>query len=139
MVAQTARPGIVVAVVLTWRGRIGLFKRSRDVGHDAGHWHCITGHLDNGDSAHAQALLELFEETGIPAAELTDFRPGPVLELPDARGHCWRVHTFRAGTTRRKLRLNWEHDAYRWVRPQDVPRFDGQVPWLRNVLEAIAA
>ncbi|WP_369179205.1 NUDIX domain-containing protein [Streptomyces mutabilis] len=95
--------------------------------------------MDAGSSAHAQALLELFEETGIPAAELTDFRPGPILELPDACGDCWRVHTFRAGTTRRKLQLNWEHDTYRWVRPQDLPRFDGQVPWLRDVVATTAA
>jgi NUDIX domain len=138
--------GTVVAVVLGWRGRIGLFKRSREVGHDTGLWHCITGFLDVGDVtdstgeedlARVQALLELFEETGITVADLLDFRSGPVLELVDARGGCWRVHTFRAETERRQLRLNWEHDAYRWVPPQSVARFDGQVPWLRDVLAEV--
>ncbi|WP_234422396.1 hypothetical protein, partial [Streptomyces sp. NRRL F-6674] len=35
-------PRQVVAVILMWRGRIGLFKRSGSVQHDAGLWHCIT-------------------------------------------------------------------------------------------------
>ncbi|WP_181138450.1 NUDIX domain-containing protein [Streptomyces sp. Ru73] len=130
-------PRTVVAVVLSWRGRVGLFKRSRHVGHDAGLWHCVTGFLDADGSAHAQALLELYEETGLTAADLTGFRAGPVLEPADAHGGHWQVHTFHAETTRRKLRLNREHDAYRWVRPQSVPRFDGQVPWLRDVLTTL--
>ncbi|MDI3406458.1 NUDIX domain-containing protein [Streptomyces cavernicola] len=126
--------GSVVAVVLGWRGRIGLFKRSAHVGHDAGRWHCITGYLDEESTAPAQALRELYEETGLSAADLVDLRPGPVLELADPRGGHWRVHTFHAETERRRLSLNWEHDAYRWVAPQSVSRFDGQVPWLHEVL-----
>ncbi|MBR8640473.1 NUDIX domain-containing protein [Streptomyces tuirus] len=143
--APARHRGTVVAVVLSWRGRVGLFKRSRDVGHDAGLWHCITGYLDGSrsadeeGSARAQALLELFEETGIAVTDLVGFRGGRVLELSDDRGGHWRVYTFRAETERRLLRLNWEHDAYRWVPPQSVARFDGQVPWLRDVLEEVLA
>ncbi|MEV5845450.1 NUDIX domain-containing protein [Streptomyces sp. NPDC051985] len=129
--------GTVVAVVLTWRGRVGLFKRSRHVGHDAGLWHCVTGFVDDGNSPQAQALRELFEETGVTVAELTGFRTGPVLDLADARGGVWRVHTFQAETERRRLRLNWEHDSYRWVRTRFLTRYDGQVPWLREVLNAV--
>ena len=133
---QAAVSGTFVAVVLAWRGRIALFKRGRHVGHDAGLWHCVTGFLEDGNLVHAQALLKLFEATGVPVAELVDFRPGPVLELPDARGGRWRAHTFRAETERKKLRLSGEHDTYRWVRPRSVARFDGQAPWLRAVLRA---
>ncbi|WP_421107395.1 NUDIX domain-containing protein [Streptomyces sp. NEAU-S77] len=136
---QAAVPGTVVAVVLAWRGRIGLFKRGRHVGHDAGLWHCITGFLEDGNHVHAQALLKLFEATGISVAELVDFRPGPVLDLPDTRGGRWRAHTFRAETERKKLRLSWEYDACRWVRPRSVVRFDGQAAWLRAVLAAVGA
>ncbi|CAL9374030.1 hypothetical protein SUDANB6_00919 [Streptomyces sp. enrichment culture] len=136
---QTVERGTVVAVVLIWRGRIGLFKRSCQVGHDAGLWHCITGFAEGENSTQVQALRELFEETGLSVAELTGFRIGPVLDLEDARGGVWRVHTFRAETERRRLRLNWEHDAYRWVRPRFVDRFDGKVPWLRHVLSAVLA
>ncbi|GAA0671805.1 hypothetical protein GCM10009535_59420 [Streptomyces thermocarboxydovorans] len=136
---QKAERGTVVAVVLTWHGRIGLFKRSRLVSHDAGLWHCVTGFAEDGCTPRVQALLELFEETGLLVAELTAFRTGPVLELGDDRGGFWKVHTFHAETERRRLQLNWEHDSYRWVRPRFLVRFDGQVPWLRHVLSAALA
>jgi 8-oxo-dGTP pyrophosphatase MutT (NUDIX family) len=127
----------VVAVVLTWRERVGLFKRSSLVRYDAGAWHCITGYLDPGRSSLQQAAEELWEETGLGIVNLERLEAGPVLRLPDARdGQPWIVHTFRATTRERRLTLNWEHDRYRWVRPAQVRRFDGQVPWLADVLAA---
>lgn len=131
---QLAR-GECVALVLTWRNRVGIFKRSQRVGSDRGRWHCITGHLDPGRGALEQAVQELHEETGLGVADLDRFDPGPVLVLADPRGGWWRVHTFRAATRVRRLELNWEHDAYRWVAPARLRRFDGQVPWLGQVLD----
>lgn len=129
-------PRHVVAVALTWRGRIGLFKRSQTVGHDQGRWHCISGYLEPGTDPLAQALTELHEETGLHAPDLTSLTPGPVLTLPDQAGNHWTIHTFQADTTRRRLTLNWEHDAYRWVRPHNLSKFHGQVSWLNDVLLA---
>lgn len=131
-------PRAVVAVVLSWRGRIGLFKRSPLVSGGAGMWHCITGFLDEGLRPAEQALVELREEAGITGAQLLALESCGVLELADERGEVWKVHAFKATTERRRLALNWEHDAYRWVPVTSVPRFDGQVPWLREVLEAVA-
>lgn len=124
-----------VAVVLCHRGKVGLFKRSTDVGHDGGLWHCITGHLPPSTPPLAQAIQELFEETGLTVAELDDVRTGPILALPGDDGGTWKVHTFCAHTSVRRLRLNWEHDAYRWVKPHRVSRFV-QVHWLRAVMMA---
>ena len=127
----------VVAVVVTWRGRVGLFKRSRSVRDDAGAWHCITGYLEPDRNPMRQAAEELWEETGLAVSHLEQLTAGPVLQLPDLRGgQPWTVHTFTAIANRRRLTLNWEHDAYRWVRPTQVPRFDGQVRWLADVLAA---
>lgn len=128
----------VVAVVLSWRERLALFKRSNLVDHDRGLWHCVTGYLDDPDAAGAprrQALVELYEETGLGIADLTAFEQGPALELLDGEV-LWVVHTFRADTTRRRLELNWEHDAYRWVRRSSLRRFCGRVAWLDDVLRA---
>ena len=126
----------VVAVVVEWRGRIGLFRRSAAVAHDRGRWHCITGYVDPGHTPEAQALQELHEETGLRAADLTALSPGPVLRLEDDDHHPWVVHTFRASTVVRRLQLNEEHDSYRWTAPAAVARFDNRVGWLDQVLEA---
>lgn len=137
---DTAVGNEVVAVVLMWRGRIGLFKRSQAVGHDRGLWHCITGYVDDPDSEDAplhQGLLELYEETGLGVTDLDAFDEGPTLHLRGPSG-SWLVHTFAARTTQRRLSLNWEHDAYRWVKEGSVRRFEGQVDWLTDVLRAVA-
>jgi 8-oxo-dGTP pyrophosphatase MutT (NUDIX family) len=126
----------VVAVVLTWRSRVGLFKRSQAVAHDAGLWHCVTGYLEDTDPL-ACALREIHEETGLTVSDLGELRTGPVLSLAGRRGSAWIVHTFIADTTRRRLSLNWEHVDHRWVKPRDLPRFDGQVSWLSQVLSAV--
>ncbi|MEU8867282.1 NUDIX domain-containing protein [Streptomyces umbrinus] len=128
----------VVAVVVEWRGRVGLFRRSQFVAHDSGRWHCITGYIDPGNSPEQQAIQELLEETGLHAADLVDLESGRTLQLEGAgRGH-WTVHTFRAATEIRRLQLNYEHDSHRWVKPRALSRFGNRVSWLEDVLHAIA-
>lgn len=129
--------GEVVAVVVTWRGRIGLFRRSKRVSSDAGRWHCITGFVERDETPLEGAARELHEETGLAVRDLSLLRDGPVLTLVGQDGGEWLVHTFLAATDMRRLRLNYEHDAYRWVSPGRLARFDGQVAWLRDVLRAV--
>jgi ADP-ribose pyrophosphatase YjhB (NUDIX family) len=131
-------PREVVAVVLTFRGKIGLFKRGLAVGSDVGRWHCITGHIDEAVSAIDQAYVELHEETGLKTQDIKSLVAGEILSLDDQNGEPWQVHTFLASTDKRKLHLNWEHDAYRWVPYRRVSRFDGQVKWLSHVLGVFA-
>ncbi len=124
----------VVAVVLTWRGRVGLFKRSAAVAHDAGQWHCITGFLDDDSSPLEQATRELWEETGLGISQLTSIEPRGDVVLAGSDGQRWVVHIFSASTPQRRLVLNWEHEDYRWVLPTRLSRFDGKVTWFGEVL-----
>lgn len=126
----------VVAVVLEWRGKIALLKRSHAVRSDPGLWHCITGFVEPGISPTQQALEELREETGLEAADLGEVMPGPVLTLGDEEGKPWTVHTFTAVTNRRRLDINWEHTAFRWTSPSRIRRYSNRVSWLDGVLDA---
>jgi 8-oxo-dGTP pyrophosphatase MutT (NUDIX family) len=127
---------LAVAVVLLRRGKVGMFRRSMAVGHDGGLWHCITGHLPSPASALAQAMEEVFEEAGLSVAQLEEVRTGPILALTGDDGVPWEVHTFAARTLVRTLTLNWEHDAYRWVKPYRVAGFT-HVHWLSAVMAAL--
>lgn len=130
------RDHTVIAVVIEWRGRIALFRRSGSLGHDSGLWHCITGFMEVGATPRQQTLEELFEETGLQANDLLDLRQGPDLVVADGSGTPWLVHTFTALTSRRRLEINWEHDSYRWTIPNKAKRFNNRVTWLDNVLDA---
>jgi 8-oxo-dGTP pyrophosphatase MutT (NUDIX family) len=127
----------VVAVVLKWRGRTGLFLRSKTATHDPSRWHCITGYVEPGTTPWQQAVQELFEETGLTVADLTSLAEGRELSLADVSGQQRTVHTFQAMTHVRRLRLNDEHDEYRWVAPDRLPRFGNRVRWLGEVLDAV--
>ncbi len=126
----------VVAVVVEWRGKIALLKRSRSLHHDRGRWHCVTGYLEAGSSPEGQALQELAEETGIQVSDLLDFRAGGILTLPDNSGSTWVVHTYTAVTSKRRLSLDWEHESFRWTTPERTARFVNRVQWLDSVLTA---
>lgn len=134
-------PGIgdertVVAVVLQWRKKIALLKRSREVRHDAGRWHCITGFVEKGVTPLEQARRELLEETGLAGRNVLTIRTGPILSLSDDSGAPWTVHTFIVVTPQRRLILDWEHDSYKWTTPARAARFTNRVPWLDPVLRA---
>lgn len=134
--SATATPREVVAVVLDYHGRIALLKRSRTVGHDQQLWHCITGYLEPGASPEQQARLELYEETGLRSQDIVLLESRAQLTLADTAGNPWLVHTFKATTSRRKLRLDHEHLSYRWTHPSKVSRFSNRVDWLGLVLDA---
>lgn len=127
---------VVVAVVLTCRGRTALLRRSQEVAHDRGLWHCVTGYVEPGCTPYEQALTEVHEETGLGAVDLVSVTPGGVLELADQHGRTWQVHTFTAETAVRRLVLDREHVAYRWLCPQDLAVLGGTVDWLADVLAA---
>ncbi|ANH38979.1 dihydroneopterin triphosphate pyrophosphatase [Nocardioides dokdonensis FR1436] len=128
----------IVAVVLQRRGRTALLRRSDAVSHDNGLWHCVTGFLEPGVSPLEQALAEVLEETGLRVADLVSLDEGPVVELVDAGANTWQVHTFRGETLVKRLAINWEHDAYRWVTRRTAPGFR-QVSWLKDVMDAVGA
>lgn len=107
-------------MIIEWRGRIALFKRSQSVGHDRGRWHCITGYLESGGTPEEQALAELREQTGLTENELTKFHQGAPFLLADHERNPWLVHTFTVVTPRRRLRINDENNAFPWAAPSRI-------------------
>lgn len=127
----------VVAVVLTNAGRICLLRRSSRVEYDRGRWHCVTGYLPRGRDPLVHALTELREETGLLECDLASIEAGRTLSLVDESGRRWTVFTFRGEVSTAQIQINWEHDAYIWVTSVEPAERD-VVPWLGNVLEAVA-
>ena len=123
-------------MVVEWRGRIALFKRSQFVGHERGLWHCITGYLEPGVPPLQEALTELEEEAGLALQDLVSFRAGKQLLISDPAGNPWLVHTYTAVSNRRRLEINHEHAAFRWTIPAKIGRFSNRVPWLDTVLHS---
>ena len=128
----------VVAVVIRHAGDICLLRRSSGVGHDRGLWHCVTGYVEADVDPVEQARRELLEETGLRAdRDLDSLVRAWSLRIPDRRGGSWVVHPFLATSRSRTIRLDWEHDAYRWVGWPALPARD-QVAWLPTILRCFS-
>jgi 8-oxo-dGTP pyrophosphatase MutT (NUDIX family) len=90
------------------------------------YWHCVAGGLEPGESYAEAAARELHEETGL-AADVVDLqRPYDYrLEEWEPRyrregGHI-HVECFLAeAPTGWEPHLDWEHDDYRWCRPEEA-------------------
>jgi 8-oxo-dGTP pyrophosphatase MutT (NUDIX family) len=107
-------PTRVVASILADEGRTCLLRRSNDVGWDRGKWHCVTGYLPPLVAPLEQALLEIYEETGLTRSQLRLLRYRRPPRLVGG-GSAWLVFPFLFQVSSTRLSLNWEHDEYRWI------------------------
>lgn len=129
-------PSQVVAALLTHQGRIGLFRRSPHVSGDVGRWHCITGFLPDDAEALSHAIVEIYEETGIPSLELSLINSA-VLELKGGDGKHWRVYAYHFQSQTDAVQLNWENDVVCWIEPERLGLLP-TVSWLEDVLDGLS-
>ena len=127
----------VVACILRHAGRIALLKRSQAVGSSPGRWHCVTGFVDEGRGPLEQALTELHEETGLAGGVVwLVAAPPPIrIERPH-QGWVWVIHPFLFEIDSPDLRLDWEHDEYRWIDRSALAHWD-VMPWVKTIWECL--
>lgn len=126
----------VVTAFVRYRGRILLLRRSERVGSYRGCWAGVSGFVEE-VSAEAQVWRELDEETGLGPAQLRLVVAAPPLPVDDdALGRHWLVYPFLFELMRQtRLRTDWEHDSWRWVRPEALAALP-TVPRLAQALRA---
>ena len=126
-----------MACFLRHDGKICLLKRSHAVGSAQGRWHCVSGFLEPGVRPLEQALAEIREETGLVGhAIVLAAAPPPIRIERPAQGWVWVIHPFLFDAASPRLRLDWEHDDYRWIDPAELTGADC-VPWLPLVWSAL--
>ena len=123
----------VVSVVLRNRGRILVVRRSEDVGSFRGRWSAISGYLEGREDPRHRAMREVREETGLRGITFRATSP-PILARDDRT--IYVVHPFLFDAPRRQVRLDWENVEHRWIRPEELERFD-TVPRLPEVVAAV--
>lgn len=128
-----ARP--VVSVFLRNRGRVLLVQRSEKVGSFRGRWSAVSGYLEGEEDAQERARQEVREETGIRGARLRNAGRAVLARHEDT---IYVVHPFLFDAPTRRVRLDWENVAHRWIRPSEVDAFD-TVPRLKDVMGSALA
>jgi 8-oxo-dGTP diphosphatase len=130
----------VVTCIIEHEGKILLFKRSNLVGTYRGLWGGVAGYVEELEAPYDTAVKEIRQETGIDLDGLELVRKGNPLEFSDTyegRRYDWIVYPFLFHIKDKELvRIDWEHEQYRWVYPSEIKKLD-IVPGLDEVVRQL--
>lgn len=128
----------IVTSFLTIKGKVLILKRSRRVGSYKRKWSGVSGYLEESDSSPLErARQELLEEVGLTSDKLRFVRQGDPLITPDRKFKIfWVVNPFLFEAFSNKIRLDWENEEYRLVRPGELEKYNS-VPGLIDALQRV--
>jgi len=127
----------VVTIFLSYKGKICLVQRSKDVRTHKGRWSAISGYLEGDPGEHF--MVELEEETSLTSYEYTLIRQArPMVVNDDIDEQVWCVHPFLCEINDPSMiRLDWENTQLEWVEPEEMRNKD-TVPGLWEVYEKVS-
>jgi hypothetical protein len=129
-------------ILLTWRGRVGLFKKSGHRSTASTPWQLLSvpraGHGSASDDEFLQCIHVLHDLAGLAVRDILTIQCGPTVRVPHGSQSTQHV-VYLVETNQRRLALGPEYSVYRWVRKPKIGRFDGGADWLAPVLEAAAS
>jgi len=115
----------VVTSFLEHDGKILILRRSDKVRTMKHKWAGISGYIEEDETALESALKEIQEEVGLKKEDVKLVKVAEPLEVPDTeRDTLWIVHPHLFKTSNTNIRLDWEHDQYKWIDPEDIANYD---------------
>jgi 8-oxo-dGTP pyrophosphatase MutT (NUDIX family) len=129
----------IVTAFIEYRGKILLLRRSQKVKTMKGKWAGVSGYIEKSEEPVRRAITEIEEETGFTNENINFLEEGKPLEAADNMrpDHItWVVHPFYFRSNTDVVRLDWEHDAYKWINPSEIEKFD-TVPRLKEAFDGV--
>ncbi|KYC46457.1 MAG: dihydroneopterin triphosphate pyrophosphatase [Candidatus Methanofastidiosum methylothiophilum] len=114
----------IVTSFLFKDGKVLLLKRSNKVGSFRGKWAGISGFIEDENSLEA-ALREIKEETAVDSKDLQLLKIGMPFEIEDkVNDTIWSINPFLFSFKGTKIIIDWEHDTFEWIYPNEIDKFD---------------
>jgi 8-oxo-dGTP diphosphatase len=129
----------IVTAFIEYRGKILLLRRSKKVKTMKGKWAGVSGYIEKSEEPVRRALTEIEEETGFRNENIKFLEEGKPLEAADnmrPNNITWVVHPFYFRSNTDDVHLDWEHDAYKWINPSEIEKFD-TVPRLKEAFDRV--
>ena len=127
----------IVTAFVEYRGKILLLRRSQKVKTMKGKWAGVSGYIEKSEEPVRRAITEIEEETGFTNENIKFLEEGKPLEAADnmrPNNITWVVHPFYFRSNIDDVQLDWEHDAYKWINPSEIEKFD-TVPRLKEAFD----
>ena len=127
----------VVTVFLEHDKKILILKRSQKVKTMKTKWAGISGYIEQEEPL-MRALKEIEEETGLNNNNVRLINIGEPLEAIQANDPeiTWIVHPYLFSSNTDQIRIDWEHDEYRWINPKEIKNYE-TVPRLGDALDRV--
>jgi 8-oxo-dGTP diphosphatase len=129
----------IVTAFIEYRGKILLLRRSQRVKTMKGKWAGVSGYIEKSEEPIRRALTEIEEEIEFTNENINFLEEGKPLEVADSmrpNNIIWVVHPFYFRAKTDDIRLDWEHDAYKWINPSEIETFD-TVPRLKEAFNRV--
>jgi 8-oxo-dGTP pyrophosphatase MutT (NUDIX family) len=124
----------VVTSFLERDNKILILRRSDKVRTMKHKWAGISGYLEENETALDRAMKEIQEEVGLSREDLKLVKAAEPLQIPDTElDTLWIVYPHLFRISNENIRLDWEHDQFIWIQPDDISEYD-TVPMLRETL-----
>ncbi len=126
----------VVTIVLRYRDKILLLKRSGKVSNYRGKWHVVGGYLDDLKTPKDKVLEELREELQISEKDIASIELKEIYKYEDeVLKKKWIALLVLAELKHPpKIKIDWEHTEYKWITPEELGNFD-VIPFLDVIVK----
>lgn len=125
----------VVSCFIKKNGKILILKRSRKVGTYRGKWATVSGYIEDWERDDETAIKEIKEEIGVSEDDVEFIRKAKPVEVKDKEGE-WVIHPYLFRLKIDKIRIDWEHDEYKWIDPVNVKNYE-TAPMLKETLNDV--
>lgn len=131
----------VMNIFVKYKDKILLSKRSNKVRVYQNKWNVIAGYLDELKPIRNKILEEVKEELGINENNVSLIHLSKPYKFKDREvNKTWISHPVLIELKNRpKIKLNWEHTEYKWIRPGELKNFDTVFKLEENLKRALKA
>lgn len=125
----------ITTSIITSQGQILILRRSDSVGTYQGRWACVSGYIEQGETADETALREISEELSLDREDIQFERKGKIIYARD-KTIIWGIHPFLFTAKKPEIKLDWEHENYRWIFPDEIDNYE-TVPKLKETIKSV--
>ena len=122
---SNARWAPVVNCVVKYEDKILIVQRSKDLNFYPDYWASIDGFLDDKKTLEEKVQEELREEIGVNRENIKSIQLASSFDYDEPKYEkTWIVHPVLVEVSTDTVRLDWEAQDYKWVKPEEVKNFN---------------
>ncbi len=123
----------VVSCFITKKDKhILILKRSDKVRTYKGKWATVSGYIEADEKPYETALKEIKEEIGLEKQDIKLIREGKLIYVNKE----WIVHPYLFEANSDKIKIDWEHVEYKWIKPEEIKNYDA-LPKFKEALASV--